>query len=139
MVAALTELDRKLCPSIEDLVTLLRQRIALSNSFRVVIDGLDECDVADQRIVLEELASISSTTPKLKIFLASRESVSMELEERFPLIGRVSMTSAGSRSDISAFIEGTLQERIRDKDLVTQDPSLLEEIRSRVNKHADGM
>ncbi|RYP24628.1 hypothetical protein DL767_008572 [Monosporascus sp. MG133] len=44
MVAALRELDRKLCPSVEDLVTLLRRRIALSNSFRVFIDGLDECE-----------------------------------------------------------------------------------------------
>ncbi|RYP43678.1 hypothetical protein DL768_009779 [Monosporascus sp. mg162] len=42
MVAALRELDRKLCPSVEDLVGLLRRRIALSNSFRVIIDGLDE-------------------------------------------------------------------------------------------------
>ncbi|RYP92659.1 hypothetical protein DL770_001172 [Monosporascus sp. CRB-9-2] len=57
MVAALSELDRKLCPSVEDLVTLLRRRIALSNSFRVIIDGLDECEVPERRTLLEKLVN----------------------------------------------------------------------------------
>lgn len=73
------------------------------------------------------------------MFLASRESLSVELRARFPHLERILMASAGACSDISLFVEETVQERLRNKDLVIGDPSLFEELKCELIKHADGM
>jgi hypothetical protein len=137
--AALKELDRKLCPSLEDLIVLLQRRIALSNSFHIFIDGLDECEPAERRALLDTLMLIGNHTPGLRIFLASRESLSVELGARFPHLERILMASAGACSDICVFVEETVQERLRNADLVIGDPSLLVEIKCELTKHANGM
>ncbi|KAH7190109.1 ankyrin repeat protein [Fusarium oxysporum] len=135
----LRELDRKYFVQLQDWAFLLRQRIEHSGIFFIFIDGLDECDTAERRALLEVLSSLAITTLGLRIFIASRDSVYVDLKGRFSHIEHVSMAPVNLASDIRIYVEATVQERMRDGDLVCGDTRLLNDIRDTLTRHADGM
>ncbi|RCI15228.1 hypothetical protein L249_6927 [Ophiocordyceps polyrhachis-furcata BCC 54312] len=138
MEAGLRELDRMLCPSLEDLVALLQQRIALSKSFYLFIDALDECDALERRRLLDALSLISNMISGLKIFLAGRESLSVELRREFPIAEQISMESVEARLDMSLYVEAALLQRMQTRELFIGD-SLHQELKRTLTQHADGM
>jgi hypothetical protein len=135
----LRELDRKYFVQLQDWTFLLRQRIEHSGIFFIFIDGLDECNTAERRALLDVLSSLATTTLGLRIFIASRDSVYVDLKGRFSHIEHVPMAPVNLASDIRIYVEATVQERMRDEDLVCEDPRLLNEIRDTLTRHADGM
>jgi hypothetical protein len=139
METKLKDMGQNMVSGLEDLVALLRRRIALSNSFYIFLDAVDECDPAERRALLDILSSLGTAALNLRIFLASGESLSVELRGRFPHLERISTASTGADSDIGLYIGEALQERKQNGDLVVGDPSLFEEIKCALNQHADGM
>ena len=139
MEASLREMDQKLSPGLDDLMILLRRRIALSKSFYILIDALDECEAAERRALLDALSLLSTATSGVRILVASRESLSVELRRRFPRMGHISMASVEACSEISLYVEEVLQERRRNETLVVGEPSLFDEIKDILIQHADGM
>lgn len=139
MERQLKELYRKPLVELQDWVRLLRERIEHSSTFFIFVDDLDECDVAERRALLDALSSLATTSTGLRIFIASRDSVSVDLKNKFPRIERVSMACDGLTSDIRLHVEAAVQERIRNEDLVVEDPCLLDEIKNTLTRHADGM
>ncbi|KAF4332948.1 ankyrin repeat [Fusarium beomiforme] len=139
MESKLKDMDQNMFSELEDLGALLQRRIALSNSFYVFLDAVDECEPAERRALLDILSSLGTATLGLRVFLASRESLSVELRGRFPQMERVSMASAGAGSDIGLYVGEALQERKQNGDLVVGDPFLFEEIKCALAHHADGM
>jgi len=135
----LKKLDRKLFVELRDWVDLLRQRIQLSRTFYLFIDGMDECDAAERRALLDALSSLTITASGLRIFLAGRDSVHMDLRGRFSHVEHISMASDGVTSDIHLYVEAAVQERRRNEDLVVEDPHLLDDIKDTLTRHADGM
>jgi hypothetical protein len=135
----LRELDRKYFVQLQDWAFLLRQRVEHSGIFFIFIDGLDECDAAERRALLEVLSSLAITTLGLRIFIASRDSVYVDLKGRFSHIEHVSMAPVNLASDIRIYVEATVQERMRNGDLVCGDTRLLNDIRDTLTRHADGM
>lgn len=135
----LRQLDRKLFVELGDWAGLLRQRIELSRTFYIIIDGLDECDSAERRALLDTLISLTTTVSRLRIFISGRESLYVDLRSRFSRMEHLSMASDSLRSDIRLYVEAALQEGIRNKDLEVELPSLLEEIKETLTQHADGM
>jgi hypothetical protein len=135
----LRDLDRQLFVELGDWVHLLQQRIELTSAFYVFIDGLDECDPAERRALLDALLSLVSAAPALRIFIAGRVSAYVDLKGRFSHMEHVSMVSDDLTSDIRLYVKAAIQERIRNGDLVVEDPCLLDEIKDTLTQHADGM
>jgi len=135
----LKQLDRQSFVELKHWVDLLRQRIKLSGAFYVLFDGLDECDPAERRALLDALSSFAAHAPGLRVFMASRESLSVDLRGRFSYVEHVSMASPGLSSDICLYVEAAIQERVQNEDLVVGDPRLLEHIKDALTQHADGM
>ncbi|RKL08725.1 hypothetical protein BFJ70_g16753 [Fusarium oxysporum] len=135
----LRELDRKYFVQLQDWAFLLRQRIEHSGIFFIFIDGLDECDAAERRALLEVLSSLAITNLGLRIFIASRDSVYVDLKGRFSHIEHVSMAPVNLASDIRIYVEATVQERMRNGDLVCGDNRLLNDIRDTLTRRADGI
>ncbi|KAF6787047.1 ankyrin repeat-containing protein [Colletotrichum sojae] len=135
---SLRELDRKPSSGIDQLTDLLNQRINQSGVFYVFIDALDEFQPTERRALFKSLASLI-TGSRLRVFLASRENLSDELREKIPNIGIVSMASTETSNDIATFVEETLEERQRNKDLRVREQSIIAEVRQALVNHADGM
>jgi hypothetical protein len=124
---------------LKDWITLLQHAISPHDQFFIFLDALDECESVERYELLKQLASLGSTVPKLKIFISGRESLSNELRANFPKLQRVSMSSKEAASDIGLYVEDTLQQRLRDGAFVVGDESLLNEIKTTLVEHADGM
>ncbi|KAK2065488.1 hypothetical protein LY76DRAFT_611434 [Colletotrichum caudatum] len=134
----LAELDWKPSSELNDLTSLLLQKVKESKRFYVFIDALDEFEPPQRRALLGSLASVVSRS-RLRVFVSSRESLSGELKDRFPTIHMVSMASAEARIDIATFVNEALEERQQNEDLMVQDKSVIDDIRQTLINHADGM
>ncbi|KDN62625.1 putative conserved hypothetical protein, partial [Colletotrichum sublineola] len=136
--ARLTDLNRKRSSKLDELTSLLRQKIDESKTFYIFIDALDEFEPVERRALLVSLASVVSGSC-LRVFISSRESLSGELKERIPSIRMISMASTEARTDIAAFVRETLEERQQNEDLMVQDKSIIDDIKHALINHADGM
>ena len=74
----------------------------------------------------------------MRLFLASRESLSAELRHKFPSLEHISMSCPSAQPDIENYIEGLIQEKLG-KDRIVANRGLVEEIRHALVKGADGM
>lgn len=131
---------RKMEPSqgLGELLDLLRARIAESRVFYIAIDGLDEFEKPERHDILRALSTLTSNESRIRLFLASRESLAAEIRTRFPSLQHVSMGSPSVHSDIKNYVEGIIQEKLG-KDLIIGDQCLVEQIKQALVKGADGM
>ncbi|KAK3373896.1 hypothetical protein B0T24DRAFT_529350, partial [Lasiosphaeria ovina] len=139
MEANLMEMDQKPFTGLVELTVLLRKIVAQSKIFYIFIDALDEFEPTERRALLDVLASLGLGGSGLRVFLAGRESLSGELKGKLMGIEHVSMASAEANTDITLYINETLQDRIQHGDLVVGDQSLILDIKQALVKHADGM
>jgi len=140
MEAKLAEIHQNPTAGINALRVLLRQRLAQSEKFFIFIDALDEFEPRERRSLLDFIASLRPAAGLgPKVFLAGRESLSGELQDKLLGIERISMASAEAKTDIAAYVKETLQERVENRDLVVGDQSLISDIEQALMNHADGM
>jgi len=124
----------------KELQNLLQKVISSSRLSYIIIDALDECEKHERNLVFDILQSINvSNGPKAKLFLASRESVAEEVKYRFTSLLHVSMNAAEAQSDIAIYIRETLEERVRSRELVVGNNTLLQEIQDALTQGAQGM
>ena len=124
----------------KELQYLLHKVISSSRLSYIVIDALDECEKHEHNLVFNILQSINiSKRPKAKLFLSSRESIAGEIENRFASPLHVSMNAAVAQSDIAIYIEETLEERVRSRNLVVGNNRLSHEVQDALTKGAQGM
>jgi predicted NACHT family NTPase len=135
----LKALDEERFLQFEKVIELLKGRITKFDCFYIILDGLDECNPSERRVLLEAISSLITIKPKLKVFIASRIGLQGEIKRKFPTLTRVSMGVSGAVLDISVYIRESIQQRILDRQLVTRDLELAEEIERRLATHADGM
>jgi ankyrin repeat protein len=105
----------------------------------IVIDGIDECEYSERRILMEELKRLQSKFP-LRLCL------SLRLEPNNPLgvdtDGMVHTTITSipdNSSEIATFIQAELESRIESQRLVIGDPHLILEIRDTLSQRSQGM
>jgi hypothetical protein len=139
MEVALMGLNQKPSSGVDEVMHLLRRRIAQSGTFYIIIDALDAFEPTERHILLNSLSSLSKALPCVRIFLASRESLSVEVKKRVSTLEAVSMASGETNSDIVQYVEDALQERLQNEELMVGDKSLQKDIKDTLIKHADGM
>ncbi|KAI1418855.1 hypothetical protein F5Y12DRAFT_390745 [Xylaria sp. FL1777] len=125
--------------SLDRIAELLCDITQTSRSFYIVIDGLDECETLDRNRLLKALSLLVTTAKNTKLFLASRESISGEIQKCFPSIEQISMDHPRAQDDVTTYINGILQEKRDLQELRVGDPSLITEIEQALNRGADGM
>ncbi|KAH8667894.1 hypothetical protein BGZ61DRAFT_498355 [Ilyonectria robusta] len=123
----------------EEVLELLQMGIAPLRTFYIIIDGLDECERNDRRDILQVLSSLISSSSKVKVFMASRENINREITKTFRVIEHISMGCPSGQSEIAAFVEDTLQERLETEDLVVGDPTLINDVKQALIEGAEGM
>ncbi|OCK72892.1 hypothetical protein K432DRAFT_430842 [Lepidopterella palustris CBS 459.81] len=123
-----------------DLDFLLQSLIDNSRLHFIIIDGLDECAKAERGQVLKMLqSSIRHSSSLVKVFVASRDSIETEINRHFKHVHHVKTNPAFSSQDIETYLNGVLEQKIEDQDLIIGDPGLREEIRASLSHGAQGM
>lgn len=123
---------------LDQLLELLRSRIAELRTLYVVIDGLDEFENPERDDILKVLSCLFSHESKVRIFLAGRESLSAEIRTIFPSIEHISMSCPLARPDIESYVDSLIQTKLG-RDLNVSDQGLIKDIKQALIKGADGM
>jgi hypothetical protein len=137
--ASLVQMDLNPSTGVGELTGLLQQILVQSERLFIFIDALDEFEPKERRELVNVFASLGSTGSCLSVFLAGRESIREEINDKLPGIERLSMASAAVMTDIALYVQEALQERIENRELVVGDQSLISDIKQALTEHADGM
>jgi Cdc6-like AAA superfamily ATPase len=103
--------NKGLAPSIVRLRKLLPELVATLTSIRVIVDGLDEYPVSDQRIILTELLTLSkSSGGQCKILFSNREGqqINKLLKDRATI--SLKDQSVDVNKDIEAYVHAKLED-----------------------------
>ena len=106
----------------------------------ILLDGLDECDSSDQKLLISELSNLALTDskaslnpPNLKILVCSRDT--KDIARKMNKVPQISLTSENQHvsQDIAAFTKKSLAD-LKDR----FDDGVVEEIGSAVVEKAEG-
>jgi hypothetical protein len=126
-------LDRKTRPKLREYLALLHAVISQFSSVFVVIDALDECDEGVRDRLLKEIRSLRDNT---RVVCTSRylPDIMTAFEDVRPWL-----EISASESDMKKYIAGRVELEIRLRRHVQAEPSLLEEMETKIIDLAQGM
>lgn len=119
---------------------LLHCCISRFTTVYIVIDGLDEFEEVDRKILFQTLSSIISLpNSQAKLFLVGRSSISTDIQKWFPECQMKYVSCRDVQADIGTYIQQSIFLKLEEKDLMLHDPDLAREIIEALTKGADGM
>jgi hypothetical protein len=126
---------------LEDFLHLLLKAIERAMSAIIVIDGLDEVDENDRKLIFHHLRDIATraTPPIIKVLVASREDTSYLTQVPDAALFKRRIGIDVVAGDIDCYVQHTIRDLINRKELVIGDPALEEEIFGALSKGAKGM
>lgn len=137
---SLEDISHNPLSGIDELQSLLQKKAALSQVYYIVVDALDECEKSERDLVLNVFQSVIALShSKVKLFLASRDSIGRDIRKQFPSLQHLSMGSPDALSDISTYTRETIDGRLDRGDLVIGDRQLATEIQDALIQGAEGM
>jgi ankyrin repeat protein len=132
-------LDRNKLGDYETIFFLLQRVLASDLKAYIVIDGIDECEYSERRILMEELKRLQDT-------FSIRLCISLRLEPNNPLevntdgLMHTTITPIpDNSSEIGTFIQAELESCVESLRLVVGDPHLILEIRDTLSQRSQGM
>lgn len=138
--SSLKDLSQNPLSDTEELRSLLQKKIALARAYYIVIDALDECERSEREIVFDVLQSvIAPNVSKVKLFLASRDSINGEIKKWFPHLHHLSMGSPEALSDIMTYTREAIDGRLSNGALVVGNSQLVNEIQDALIQGSQGM
>ncbi|KAL6837249.1 hypothetical protein V8C40DRAFT_229538 [Trichoderma camerunense] len=135
----LDNMQFNLASGLNEIEKLLQSIAAEFETLYIVIDGLDECTKSERHDLLETLHSVMKVRSNIKLFLAGRDSVSREVQTKFPTLKQIPMDLPSAQSDIVTYVNGIVQEKLKTEELVVGDSDLIEDIKAALSDGANGM
>ena len=136
----LTKLFEIGMPDIEELGALLETVISASKTHFIVIDALDECAKADLDTVLTVLHRVfDASRSTVKVFIASREGISIDLKKHFPSYHHRMMSTPEVHADIETYVEDVITEKMDNGDLAIGTLQLIKDVCDALVEGAQGM
>ena len=122
-------------PTAEELHGLIQVMTKSFDNALIIVDALDEC-TGDRSTVMELLESLNKPgANNIKTLFTSRD----EYDIRARLADYVSVSIAARSSDLRLYVASEFELRMRNKKLRVRDPTLKEEIMTRLVEGAEGM
>lgn len=125
-------------PTEKELEVLFKGLSRFFSSVIVTIDGLDECSIPEERKrLLTFLSSLSSPEiGNFKTIYTSRNEIDIR-EQPSPCTGSISIAAGGH--DLELFVAAGIASRISDKQLRLRDPTLKDNIITKIVEKVQGM
>lgn len=106
----------------------------------IILDALDECDQDKSPTLIKHFKEVISRSPgRVKVFVSTRSFPAIESDLKAN--PSISVTAARNKDDVRVFIETTLDDRIKDKELLdgVVEPDLRDKIRDTLTSRAQNM
>ncbi|KAH7196037.1 hypothetical protein DER44DRAFT_733185 [Fusarium oxysporum] len=128
--------------SVESLRLLYTTAATSLDDWFIVIDGLDEVDVARQIGLLKFFREVFNQLPeprRIKLLLSSRETCSSDIDWILPEATRLYTGLRPTSSDIRLYAEDIITNKVSAKALIVSDPELVDEIIEVIHQKEKGM
>ena len=124
-------------PTVDQLFQILISAAQLPDITYFIIDGLDECSDNDKRRLLLYINNLLRIHDKIKVLVSSRNEVeiSLSLESFY----KVSLDTPTTCSDIEAFVEAKLKDKVEEGSLILENSSMIGEIKETLVLKSEGM
>ncbi|KAJ4051032.1 hypothetical protein NW756_003822 [Fusarium oxysporum] len=148
ILAAISELDgcleqaKSSMFSVESLTLIYTTAAKSLDDWFIVIDGLDEVDVARQIGLLKFLREVFSQLQeprRIKVLLSSRETCSSDIDRILSEATRLYTGLKPTSSDIRLYAEDIITNKVASKELIVSDPELVDEIIEVIHQKEKGM
>jgi hypothetical protein len=122
------------------LEALLFNIVDRPNSLVIVLDGVDECSLAEMKVLLKTLRKLMSRQPScLKLYLAGDDRITDLVRSSLHPDFVVNTHTSEAASDVKELVQQLVDVRKEDGDLVVGDPSLYQEIIDALYTASQGM
>lgn len=101
-----------------------------------IVDGLDECESVERRLVLNTLRNMMQQRDTQRVLVSGREDLDVTNFMENSLILRISKKE--NEEDVREFIEWKIEAKLRERQL-TESEYVLRDIKNKLNERADLM
>lgn len=126
-------------PEIEDLERLI---FVLCNTLQkviILIDGINEAEQDDQRLVLRFLKAIQQSQAVIKLFVTSRPETGVPIFFSGGQLTQINIRAHDTRLEIEDFINSRVKQEAKDGSLVVCGPAMIDKIKDVLKMKARGM
>ncbi|KAF4924754.1 Vegetative incompatibility protein HET-E-1 [Colletotrichum viniferum] len=126
----------------DSLLALWSERIRSFKDFFLVLDGFDECALADRKAILSSISILSKAcqkTTRVKVLVSSRISVKEEIDQANLTVIRMAIDVQNISEDLTKYAEEILKDRISTREMVLGDGNLYSDILQAVGVGGEGM
>ncbi len=118
---------------------ILSDRLPPGASYYILLDGIDECKIDEAREVVACLSKLCQNHRAVKIVLTSRTDIDKALRRQLRAKYKMPVSEAKTQSDVRCYINETLDQRLEDRELVLNDPSIILKISDKLERESQGM
>ncbi|KAK8925402.1 hypothetical protein VCV18_005830 [Metarhizium anisopliae] len=101
-----------------------------------IVDGLDECESVERRLVLNTLRNMMQQRDTQRVLVSGREDLDVTNFIENSMILRISKKE--NEEDVREFIEWKIEAKLRERQL-TESEYVLRDIKNKLNERADLM
>lgn len=128
--------------SLDTLGKLYETASKFTQDWFILIDGVDECESEQQRLLYDFLSRFLDTCSgpqRIKILFSSRETTKQDIERSFGSVERLITGTSNTSDDIVAFAEDVIVAKLSRGELVVRDPEIIGDILQAIASKEEGM
>ena len=126
-------------PEIDELETLVLKLCDTLQKVIIIIDGINEAEQDDRRIVLRFLKTIQKSRAVIKLLVTSRPEVDVPVFFSDGQLTHINIRAHDIRLEIEDFINDRVEKEAKDGSLVVCGPAVIEKIKNVLKMKARGM
>lgn len=125
-------------PDIDELETLLFDFCNIQQKVIILVDGINEAEQGDRKLVLHFLKAIQKSQAVIKLFVASRSEVDVPILFSDSQLSHINIRAHDTRLEIENFINSRV-EKAKDGSLRVCGPAVIDKIKHALKMKARGM
>ncbi|KAM0421036.1 hypothetical protein ACHAPT_011107 [Fusarium lateritium] len=127
--------------SLATLSELYKAASKFTRDWFIILDGVDECESEQQRLVYDFLSHFlrSSGLERIRILFSSRETTRQAIDSSFGDVERLITGTSHTSADIVAFAEDVIVTKLSRGELVVRDPNIIGDILNAIASKEEGM
>lgn len=126
-------------PEIDELETLVLDLCISLQKVIILIDGINEMEQDNRKLVMRFLKSVQQSQAAIKLFIASRPDVDLLKVFSEGQLTHIDIQAQDTRAEIDHLVDTRVDQEARNGPLVDCGPDLIDEIKKTLRMKAKGM
>lgn len=126
-------------PEIDELERLIFELCNTLQKVIILVDGINEVEQDDRRLVLRFFKAIQQSQAVIKLFVASRPETGVPIFFSDSQLTHINIRAHDTRLEIEGFINSRVEKEVKDGSLAVCGPAVIDKIKNVLKMKARGM